>query len=367
MDVDGGEEAPPSLRKRTDSSWFFGTNELTHYQDNLEIIQHPVKNGVVQNWEAMEKLLDFIISENLHIDPKGHPLLFSESTVAPKDQREKLIEFAFEKFGTPAFFVAKEATLSAYASGRANALVVDVGADMAVVAPVHDGYVLQKSIQSSHFAGNKLTELVQNSVLTRLTDGLRPKYSFTKKKARTKWDITPIERPHVTQSFHQYQIWQVCNDIKEVACCVADSVHGNPPITPGTYELPDGSALHLDLDKHRIPESLFSAQSGSQSLRQMISSCIAASDLDLRRDLYSSIVITGGTTLLPGFPARIQKEIDAPPNTAKTIIPSDTSERRFSSWIGGSILGSLGTFHQMWISKSEYEETGKAIVHKRCP
>jgi len=100
----------------------------------------------------------------------------------------------------------------------------------------------------------------------------------------------------------------------------------------------------------------------------MVASCISNCDADLRKELYSSVVVTGGTTLLNGFTARLTKEIEVPQTYAlKTIVPTDTSERRYSSWIGGSILGSLGTFHQMWIGKQEYDETGKDIVHRRCP
>jgi actin-related protein 4 len=46
--------------------------------------------------------------------------------------------------------------------------------------------------------------------------------------------------------------------------------------------------------------------------------------------------------------------------------PPLTVERRFAVWIGGSILASLGSFHQMWVSKQEYDETGRAIIEQRC-
>lgn len=41
-------------------------------------------------------------------------------------------------------------------------------------------------------------------------------------------------------------------------------------------------------------------------------------------------------------------------------------ERKYSSWIGGSILASLSTFQQMWISKQDYDESGPSIVHRKC-
>ena len=53
-------------------------------------------------------------------------------------------------------------------------------------------------------------------------------------------------------------------------------------------------------------------------------------------------------------PAGMKVKVIAPP------------ERKYSVWIGGSILGSLSTFHDMWITKEEYDESGPAIVHRKC-
>ena len=77
-------------------------------------------------------------------------------------------------------------------------------------------------------------------------------------------------------------------------------------------------------------------------------------------------MVVGGNSLLTGFIERLTNEFNNLSYKTKLYPPPTTAERRFSSWIGGSILGSLGTFHQMWISKQEYEENGKCIVDKKC-
>merc|ERR1719447_448549 len=62
----------------------------------------------------------------------------------------------------------------------------------------------------------------------------------------------------------------------------------------------------------------------------------------------------------------MQKEITAlAPSTMKIKIIAPP-ERKYSVWIGGSILASLSTFQQMWISKQEYDESGPSIVHKNA-
>merc|ERR1712083_1240883 len=77
-------------------------------------------------------------------------------------------------------------------------------------------------------------------------------------------------------------------------------------------------------------------------------------DVDIRKDLYANTVMSGGITMYPGIADRMQNKIIAPP------------ERKYSVWIGGSILASLSTFQQMWISKQEYDECGPSIVHRKC-
>jgi len=89
-------------------------------------------------------------------------------------------------------------------------------------------------------------------------------------------------------------------------------------------------------------------------------------DVDIRKDLYCNIVLSGGTTMFAGIPERMTKELKAlaPPTMKIRVIAPP--ERKYSVWNGGSILSSLSTFQQMWISKSEYDESGPTIVHSKC-
>jgi len=89
-------------------------------------------------------------------------------------------------------------------------------------------------------------------------------------------------------------------------------------------------------------------------------------DVDIRKDMYSNIVLSGGSTMFPGIADRMQKEIvNLAPGTMKVKIIAPP-ERKYSVWIGGSILASLSTFQQMWMSKEEYDESGPSIVHRKC-
>ena len=106
-------------------------------------LKSPIQNGLVQDWQLLEKLWDYSF-KTLGVDPSEHPLLFSESSWNPREDREKLCEMAFEKYNMPGFYLGRSAVLSAFAAGRQTALVVDSGASLTSVVPVFDGYIVKK-------------------------------------------------------------------------------------------------------------------------------------------------------------------------------------------------------------------------------
>lgn len=146
---------------------------------------------------------------------------------------------------------------------------------------------------------------------------------------------------------------------------------------PGrVFEMPDGANQMWREQRYRVSEGMWDENAAlpnadgtkAQTIPEMIKACLNAVDVDLRPNLLGNVVVTGGTSLLNGFNDRLNNELMAmhPGMKIKLHAAGLTTERRFGAWIGGSILASLGTFHQMWISRKEYEENGAGIVEKRC-
>ena len=104
----------------------------------------------------------------------------------------------------------------------------------------------------------------------------------------------------------------------------------------------------------------------SAGIHETVYNSIMKDDVDIRQDLYQNIILSGGTTMFPGIADRMQREIAALAPTTMKIKIIAPPERKYSVWIGGSILASLSTFQQMWISKAEYDESGPSIVHRKC-
>lgn len=136
-----------------------------------------------------------------------------------------------------------------------------------------------------------------------------------------------------------------------------------------SYELPDGQIISIGNERFRCPEVLFQPSfigAESHGIQEKLYNSIMKCDIDIRKDLYANIVLSGGSTMFPGIADRLSKEmINIVPQAMKIRVIAPP-ERKYSVWIGGSILSSLSSFSTMWVTKEEYDECGQGIIHRKC-
>lgn len=278
-----------------------------------------------------------------------------------------------------------------YANSKATALVVDVGHQQTSVTALWEGMVMKKSLLNSPIAGNYLNDQIRLMFSQQHPPvPLIPHYMVKSKQAvdagaPSNATYMQFAKPP-TASFRALEEDRVLTSFKESVVQawqgpgrLDNNVEAAKFAPPRPFEMPDGWNQVFGLERYKVAEPFFDVRQAytdsehpmpkpEDSVSSLVHRAMGNIDVDSRSLLLSNIILTGAGSLIEKFPERLQADLTAlyPNPRVRVIANSSSVERKYGAWIGGSVLASLGTFHQMWISREEYKDFGPGIVEKRC-
>lgn len=370
-----GEDSPKfvfqsQIGNSKNNSVFVGENDLRFFKPGIKICSPLNNQGFIENIDSYESMINHVYSKCLKAESKDHPVLFSEPGIHNKENRNQLVQLMFEKFQIPAIFTCKSPVLSAFSCGRSTALIFDSGHNTTWASTVHDGYVLYKSQIKYDIGGSTITNQL-SKILKNKGVNVTPHYRFNKNiKDDGSFSTEYLDEDFFNDVDPNYELFwknEIVRDIKETSLTFSENIDAI------NYELPDGINVELNSNERKeILDSMFEQNKnvpGFNGFQYMVHDAISKADIDIKKDLYSNIFATGGNTIFTDFIDKFNRVLNtlAPNNVKVKVLSHPTSlEKKLSAWIGGSILSSLGTFHQIWFSKQEYEEHGSVLIERKC-
>lgn len=334
-----------------------------------------MENGIVKRWDDMQHLWDYTFYEKMQVDPTGRKILLTEPPMNPLKNREQMCEVMFERYNFGGVYVAIQAVLALYAQGLSSGVVVDSGDGVTHIVPVYESTVLNHLTRRLDVAGRDVT---RNLIALLLRRG----YALNR-----------------TADF------ETVRQIKEKLCYVSYDLELDQRLSEDTtvlvesYTLPDGRVIRVGSERFEAPECLFQphlVDVEQPGIAEFLFNTIQAADVDVRSSLYKAIVLSGGSSMYPGLPSRLEKELkqlwltkvlkgdperlnvcrahssfgsDLLTKSQKFKVRiEDPPRRRHMVFLGGAVLANImADKHDMWITKQEWEEQGVRALEKLGP
>ena len=247
---------------------------------NFCLKQYPIRHGIVEDWDLMERYWEQSIFKYLRAEPEDHYFLLTEPPLNTPENREYTAEIMFESFNVPGLYIAVQAVLALAASWTSRSvgertltgIVIDSGDGVTHVIPVAEGYVIGSCIKHIPIAGRNITSFIQ-SILREREFGIPPEQSLETAKAIKERYCYIC--PDIAKEFEKYDK----NPSKWIR-----KYSGMNNITKQPFEVDVGFERFLG------PEIFFNPEISNPDfmtpLSEIVDTCIQNCPIDVRRPLY---------------------------------------------------------------------------------
>ncbi|GAA99365.1 uncharacterized protein L969DRAFT_93826 [Mixia osmundae IAM 14324] len=323
-------------------------DEASEFRSYLQLTQ-PMEHGIVRDWNDMKLLWDYTFHEKLKVDTRDRKVLLTEPPMNPVKNRERMAEVMFEEYQFGGIYVAIQAVLTLYAQGLQSGVVVDSGDGVTHIVPVYDGFALPHLTKRLDVAGRDVTRYLIKLLLMK-------GYAFNR-----------------TADF------ETVRQIKERFCYVSydlaldKRLAEETTVLVETYTLPDGRTIKISSERYEAPECMFQphlVDVEQPGVAELVFDTVQAAPVDVRTELYKHIVLSGGSSMYPGLPSRLEKEIkqlyltkvlgNSPERLNKFKLRiEDPPRRKHMVFLGGAVLADIMKDKEaFWVTRDEWQELG---------
>ncbi|KAF5392200.1 hypothetical protein D9757_001413 [Collybiopsis confluens] len=277
-----------SKRGVEDLDFFIGDEALANSKTPGYGVHYPIRHGMIDNWDHMERYWEQTIFKYLRAEPEDHYFLLTEPPLNPPENREQTAEIFFESFNIKGLYIAVQAVLALAASWSSNRVtdrtltgtVIDSGDGVTHVIPCAEGYVIGSAIKHIPIAGRDITQFVLNLMRERGENVIpREDQLFVAGKVKENFsyvcqDIVKEFRKYDTEPYKYFERYE-----------------GEHSVTGQKYSVDVGYEHFLT------------------PLPEIVDEVIQQSPIDVRRGLYKNIVLSGGSTMFQHFGNRLKRDL----------------------------------------------------------
>ncbi|EGV64898.1 Arp2/3 complex subunit, actin nucleation center [Yamadazyma tenuis] len=355
-----------SKRGLEDLDFFIGDEALSAANGSNYSLSYPVKHGQIENWDHMERFWENSIFKYLRCEPEDHYFLMTEPPLNPPENRESTAEIMFESFNCAGLYIAVQAVLAlaaSWTSSKANrtltGTVIDSGDGVTHVIPVAEGYVIGGAIKNIPLAGRDITLFIQSILRDR---GEVDTTLQTAEKIKQQFCYVC---PDIVKEFKKFDQYPE----EKFAQYIVEYTDKNKTNT-----------VDVGYERFLAPEIFFNPEIASSDyltpLPTVVDQVIQASPIDVRKNLYKNIVLSGGSTMFTSFGKRLQRDlkglVDERIQLSERLTGNKSSgvkvevishkKQRNAVWFGGSLLAQTPEFKSYCYTKQDYDEYGPSIV-----
>ncbi|CAG9328305.1 unnamed protein product [Blepharisma stoltei] len=357
---------PVSRLQCEDLDFFIG--EDAYQNQKTHNLSFPIKEGQINNWDDMERFWERTIYSLMSVEPQEHVFMLTEPPMNPPENREQMAEIMFETFDVKGLYIGVQAVLALFGSNlykekqNLTGTVIDSGDGVTHIIPVAHGYVISSCIKHIPIAGKDITKYIAKALKDR-------------REPIATEDLMDAAR--VIKEKNCY----VCKDMDKELLRFNDKAEwknyeGIGRTTGAQINAKVGPEMFLG------PEVFFSpgkfTRDWDKPLDECLDSTIQGCPIDLRRDLYSNVVLSGGTTLFKNFHHRLQRSMQqrvndrlaryaaSSGNTPKPIECKINAYKtqRYAVWYGASMFAASPEFSRVVHTREEYLEHGPSIARR---